>query len=96
MINSTRITAFSAGATDAAGTTVRMIRAQPNWLVRLLAVIFVIVVVLPLTLLMIVVVLVAAVVIACLVGIRALVNRLRGLLPRHDGRSNVRVVRRTD
>jgi cobalamin synthase len=96
MFDVPRITTFSAKATDAAGSTVRMIRAQPNWLIRLLALVFVIVVVLPFALLLIVVVLVAAVAIAALAGVRAAINRLRGLLPRDDGRSNVRVVRRVD
>jgi len=96
MFDATRITTFSATATDAAGSTVRMIRAQPNWLIRLLAMVFVIVVVVPLVLLLIVVVLVAAVVIAALAGMRAMINRLRGLMPHDDGRRNVRVVRRAD
>ena len=96
MNDGSRISAFSSTATDAAGSTVRMIRAQPNWLIKLLALIFVIVVVLPLALLMIVVVLIAALVIAVLAGIRVLMGRLRGLLPRDDGRSNVLVMRRPD
>jgi len=96
MFDSTRITTFSATATDAAGSTVRMIRAQPNWLIRLLALVFVMVVVLPLVLLLLMVVLLLAVVLAVVGVVRALMDRLRGLLPRNDGRSNVRVVRRAD
>jgi len=96
MFHGTGITAASARASGAAESTVRMIRAQPNWLARMLAMLFVIVVVLPLALLLMVVVLGAAVVIAVLVGFRALADRWCGWLPRADGRSNVRVMRRDD
>ena len=68
--------------------------SQPSWVVRLVLLIFMLVVGLPLLLLAIVAVIAATIVFTGLALINAGVARLRGLLPKRDGRSNVRVIKR--
>ena len=90
MFDHARISTFTASATD---STVRIIRAQPNWLVRVLTMIVLLVVVLPLAVVLLAIVLLIAVVVVIVAGFRAMMARIRRWLPRDDGRSNVRVRR---
>jgi hypothetical protein len=85
---------FSTGAVDRTRVAWRSAAEQPNWIVKVTALAFLLVVVLPILLLLAVAGLVAAVVFAVLIGFHRLRLALSGLRPRDDGRENVRVIRR--
>ena len=89
-----RIPAISAAQRQRAARGYRWLTSQPSWVVRLALVIFILVVGLPLLLIAIVAVIAATIVFTGLALINAGVARLRGFLPKRDGRSNVRVIRR--
>ncbi|MHC4612051.1 MAG: hypothetical protein ACYTAU_00540 [Planctomycetota bacterium] len=72
----------------------RMAAAQPNWIVRTAAVVFLLVLVLPIALLVVLAAAAAAVVFGGLALGRGAVERVRRRL-RGEGRSNVRVIQRS-
>ena len=89
-----RIPTVSAEQRQRAVRGYRWLTSQPSWVIRLALVIFVLVVGLPLLLLAVVAVIAATIVFTGLALINAAGARLRGLLPKRDGRSNVRVIKR--
>ncbi|MEE8155443.1 MAG: hypothetical protein V3T53_10875 [Phycisphaerales bacterium] len=89
-----RIQTFTTEQRQRAVRGYRWLAAQPSWVVRLALVIFVLVIGLPLLLLAVVAVIAAIIVFTGLAIINAAGAKLRGLLPKRDGRSNVRVIRR--
>lgn len=88
---------FSNFATDSAGraaSTYRYVSQQPSWVVRAALWAFIIVIGLPILLLLLLAMTLAVIVFGTLALINAVLVRIRGGLPRHDGRSNVRVIDR--
>ena len=81
---------------DRGQTVFRTVSAQPGWVTRLALYTFVIVIGLPILLLTIVALCAAIIVFGVLVVANALIMRLRGAMPRDDGRRNVRVIQRRD
>lgn len=67
---------------------------QPSWVTRIAFLVFLLVVALPLLLLFLVALVLATIVFSVLALLAAGWRRFRGVLPRHDGRENVRVVQR--
>jgi len=86
-------TIVSAGH-DRAAAAFRAVRAQPGWVRRLAALVALIVVGLPILALVLLAAIVAVVVLAVRALRDALVRWVGGLLPRRDGRANVRVIER--
>ena len=68
--------------------------SQPSWISRAVLVTFLLVIGIPIFLLVLLALLVATVVFALLWGANALMTKMRGVLPRRDGRQNVRVIQR--
>ncbi len=89
-----RIPTVTAEQRERAVRGYRWLTSQPSWVVRLALLIFILVVGVPLLLLAIVAVLAAIIVFTGLALINAGVAKLRGFLPKRDGRSNVRVIKR--
>ena len=92
---------FRASFTDfnrVRSVSIRGARAMqhPSWAVRAAALAFAIVIGLPLLLLFLLALLAATIVFAALWGANRVFAGLRGLLPRSDGRENVRVITRSD
>jgi len=90
----TRITTMASDGVGRARTSWRAARRQPNWLVGTTAMVFLLVIALPIFLLILLALLAATAVFGVLWGVNRLVSAVRGLLPRDDGRRNVRVLRR--
>jgi len=89
-----RIPTMTAAQRERAVRGYRWLTSQPSWVVRLVLLTFVLVVGLPLLLLAVVAVIAATIVFTGLALINAGVAKLRGFLPKRDGRSNVRVINR--
>ncbi len=89
-----RIPTMTAAQRERAVRGYRWLTSQPSWVVRLVLLTFVLVVGLPLLLLAIVAVIAATIMFTGLALINAGVAKLRGFLPKRDGRSNVRVIKR--
>ena len=70
------------------------VASQPSWIVRLALVIFLLVVGLPILLLIGLAIFAATIVFTGFALVNLALVRLRGTLPKRDGRSNVRVIRR--
>jgi hypothetical protein len=90
-----RFRVLDAAARDRVAEGWRMAASQPNWIIRTAAILFLAVVILPLLLLLGIVVLGAAIVLGGLALLKRAADRVRQRV-RGDGRSNVRVIRRTD
>jgi hypothetical protein len=69
---------------------------QRNWMWRSVLGVVVLVVLLPLLLLVFLALLAGAMVFGLLAGAAMLVQRVRGVLPRSDGRENVRIIPRRE
>ncbi len=89
-----RIPTVTAEQRERAVRGYRWLVSQPSWVVRLALVVFLLLVGLPLLLLAVVAVIAATIVFTSLALINAGVAKLRGFLPKRDGRSNVRVIKR--
>jgi hypothetical protein len=85
---------ISAAQAHRARSVFRTISAQPNWIFRLAGLAFILVLGLPIVALSVLAVFAAIVVFSILAAVNILMTRLRWVLPRNDGRSNVRVIRR--
>jgi hypothetical protein len=72
-----------------------MAQSQPGWITRLAAIAVLMVIGLPIFLLVMFAFLVGGIVFAFLALTNALVVKVKGVLPRRDGRENVRVIHRT-
>ncbi len=93
----TRISTFTDYGSGRAAATYRFVRAQPGWVSRLAILAFLIVIGLPILFLVMLAIATAVVVFGMLALINALVVKARGVMTsRHDGRENVRVIRRAD
>lgn len=75
---------------------VRFAAAQPNWLTRAVVWTFLLVVGLPILLLLALAVIASMLVFFVLFSINAVLRRISGAIPQHDGRENVRVIQRLD
>jgi len=89
-----RFRVLDAAARDRVAEGWRMAASQPNWFIKAVAVVFLAVVVLPLLLLVGIMALAMTLVFGGLVLLKGAVEKVRRLV-RGDGRSNVRVIRRT-
>ena len=89
-----RIPTVTAAQRERAVRGYRWLTSQPSWVIRLALVVFLLLVGLPLLLLAVVAVIAATNVFTGLALITAGVAKLRGFLPKRDGRSNVRVIKR--
>ncbi len=87
---------YTAEQSSRAAAMWRAAAAQPGWITRVALLTFLLVVGLPSLLLLILAVVFAAVVFGVLALVNTTLVRLRAALPRRDGRSNVRVIRRSD
>lgn len=96
MFQFTRISTYSSRGYERAGTVLRMVQSQPGWITRLAALVVLIVIGLPIFLLVMVALFAGAFVFAMLALINGLAMKIRGGLPRSDGRENVRVIQRAD
>jgi len=79
-----------------AASVFQAIGSQPGWLRRIVLLAFLIVIGLPVVLLVLLALLTAALVFTILAATNMIVRGLSGFLPRRDGRSNVRVIRRVE
>jgi hypothetical protein len=77
-----------------AGATWSTIQRQPSWVSRAALLCFVALVALPVILLVLLAFAAAFVLFAILAGVNVVLNAFRGVLPRSDGRENVRVIQR--
>jgi hypothetical protein len=89
-----RFRVLDAAARDRVAEGWRMAAAQPNWFIRTAAIVFLAVLVLPVLLLVGLVALAMMLVFGGLALLKGAVGKVRRLV-RGDGRSNVRVIRRT-
>ncbi|HRP63869.1 MAG TPA: hypothetical protein PK400_11285 [Phycisphaerales bacterium] len=96
MIRITRISTFAQEGAGRAGAAWRTVASQPSWITRIALMAFLIIVGLPILLLLLFALLVATIVFVILALINAVLVRLRGAMPRNDGRENVRVIRRAE
>ena len=74
------------------GGTWRAVSAQPSWVSRIALTTFLLVLAIPIVLLVLFATIAGALVFAALASAYVLVGRFRQLLPRRDGRSNVKVI----
>ena len=81
-------------ADSAPGAAWQHVQAQPSWISRAAITVFALVLLLPFLALLILGLLLATIVVAVLVIARRIALFFRGLLPRRDGRRNVRVITR--
>ncbi|MHC4208080.1 MAG: hypothetical protein ACYTE6_12290 [Planctomycetota bacterium] len=89
-----RFRVLDAAARDRVTERWRTAASQPNWIIKAAAIVFLAVVVLPLLLLVGIVALAMTLVFGGLALLKGAVGKVRRLV-RGDGRSNVRVIRRT-
>ena len=79
-----------------AGLTFRAVRSRPGALSQIVGMLLIIVLALPIAAFLVLLTLAAIVFLGILAGLSVLRTRLRGMLPRNDGRANVRVIRRPE
>lgn len=76
--------------------TASTLQSKPNWAMRVALLVAAMVIMLPIVLLTMLALMLGIIVFGVLAGASVIVTRLRGLMPRADGRENVRVVRRAE
>ena len=94
MIRIDRISTFSTSGAQRAATAWQTAAAQPSWITRVTMLVFLVVVGLPLLLLILLALFAATVVFFALAAVNFVLSRFRRILPRDDGRQNVRVIER--
>ena len=94
MIRIDRISTFSGNGAHRAAAAWQTAASQPSWVARAALVVFLIVIGLPLMLLFLLALLLAVIVFTALAGVNFIIAKVRGILPRSDGRENVRVIQR--
>ncbi len=77
-----------------AGTAWRAAQSQPGWLARVIAVVLILILIVPIVILTVLAVLLVAIAFGILAVAHRIRRWFRSLLPRDDGRQNVRVIRR--
>ena len=87
---------YAESGSERASAAWQSINAQPSWLARAVVWAFLLVVALPVLALLLLALLVATIVFGVLWLANKVLLLLRPVLPRRDGRENVRVIRRTD
>jgi uncharacterized membrane protein required for colicin V production len=96
MFRVVRMTEYVDRGRQRAGAAWQTVSAQPGWIVRTTSLVFLLVIGVPILVLLVLAILAALVVFSILWGVNRLLGGLRGILPRRDGRENVRVIRRID
>ncbi len=96
MVNVSRFRSYTTEQSSRVASMWRSAAAQPGWITRAALLTVLLVVGLPILLLLVMAVIFAAAVFGVLALVNAALVRLRGALPQRDGRSNVRVIRRSD
>ena len=96
MLQFTRISTYSSRGFDRAGAVLRMVQSQPGWITRLAALVVLIVIGLPIFLLVMFALFAGGFVFAMLALFNGLALKIRSVLPRRDGRENVRVIQRAE
>ncbi len=91
-----RIAQYANQSQQRATAAWRAINTQPSWIVKATTFVFVLVIGVPLLLLLLLALLAAAALFAVLWGVNQIILGAKGVLPKDDGRKNVRVIRRTD
>ncbi len=93
---SARVTQFAVSSFDRAGGTFRFAARQPSWIARATLIAFLLVIGAPILLVLLLALLVGVVVFGVLAGVNRVVTGVRGVMPRDDGRENVRVIQRSN
>ena len=96
MVDSRQVFRFATSGSQRAGQAWRMASRQPSWITRITVLAFLLVIGIPVGLLILGAILAAALIFGVLVLVNGLMMKIRGLLPKRDGRKNVRVIRRID
>jgi hypothetical protein len=96
MFQATRITMISSAGAERVSTVFRAVQSHPGWIKRWALLAALIVIGVPIFLLVMLAVMAGVLVFGGLAAGNALANRIRGLMPRSDGRSNVRVIQRAE
>jgi hypothetical protein len=96
MFRVTRISDFAGPGAQRATQAWQTINTQPSWIVKAATLVFLLVVGIPILLLVLLALILATAVFAVLWGVNRVLAGFRGVLPRNDGRENVRVIRRVD
>jgi uncharacterized membrane protein required for colicin V production len=96
MFRVVRMTEYVDRGRQRVGAAWQTVNTQPGWIVRTTALVFLLVIGVPILVLLVLAILAALVVFSVLWGVNRLLGGLRGILPRRDGRENVRVIRRID
>jgi hypothetical protein len=86
---------FTSAGTGPAAAALRSVQSQSS-IARLFLVLVLLVIAIPLAIVMLFAAMIAGVFILGLIGVNRALRRLKGLLPRTDGRENVRVIRRVE
>ncbi len=94
MIRIDRISTFSSEGAQRAASAWQTASRQPSWITRATLLVFLVVVGLPLLMLFLLALCAATIVFGVLAGVNFILLKIRGVLPRNDGRKNVRVIER--
>ncbi len=99
MIRSSHFTIFAQRGSQRARTVFQGVRSQPGWIGRLAMLTVILIIALPILLLVMIALLAGVLVFSILAGFNALLGRAKRSIngfPRRDGRSNVRVISRSE
>ena len=91
-----RFTTFTSPGARRVSAIWQTASSQPSWILRVVLMTFIFVIAFPIVLLVALALLVASVVLVVLRIVNTLMMKMRGTLPRRDGRENVRVMQRRD
>jgi hypothetical protein len=89
-------TIFASDRFRQAGSAYRTFNAQPSWVTRTTLFVVFLIIAVPIAMIIAAALFAGAIVFAILMVINMVITRLRGLLPVHNGRRNVRVIRHVD
>ena len=93
MFQFTRMSTYSSRGFERAAAALRLVQSQPGWITRLAALVMLIVIGLPIFLLVMLALFAGGFVFALLALFNGLALKIRSVLPRRDGRENVRIIR---
>lgn len=96
MVDSRQVFRFAVDGSQRAGQAWRVASRQPSWITRLTVLTFLLVIGIPVAVLILAAILAAGIIFGLLVLANNLVMKIKGMLPKRDGRENVRVIRRID
>jgi hypothetical protein len=89
-----RISQAAEEGSHRAGSAWRMVRSQPSWIHRWVATLFLLVLALPIVLIALLALFGAALLFIILVIVNTILRAFRNVMPRRDGRKNVKVIER--